>query len=245
MKKLYLIRLDDACPTQHSERWSKIETILDKYKICPLVGIVPDNADPKLKCQEADKDFWNKARKWQQKGWTIALHGLRHTYHKCHGGLNPLWTDSEFVGLDYETQRQIIRKGIQILRDEGLDVDYFFAPSHTFDLNTVKALREIGIKHISDTIAFYPYTAFDTIFIPQIGGKCRHMKLPGIYTFCFHPNNMTQKAFDDLERFLAANANQFTSFDSLSPDKLKGLSWADRLLRFTYFLRRRMKSSKK
>ena len=245
MKKQYLIRLDDACPSQHKERWSRIETILDTYNIRPLVGIVPDNKDPKLKCQEPDMEFWDKARNWQQKGWTIALHGLHHTYHKCQGGQNPLWDDSEFVGLDYDTQLRIIRKGYEILRNEGLDVDYFFAPSHTFDLNTVRALKEIGISHISDTIALNPYTAFGAIFIPQIGGKCRQMKLSGIYTFCFHPNIMTQKAFDDLDRFLAVNANLFTSFGNLSLDKLSGPSLADCLLRFTYFLRRRAKSPKK
>lgn len=245
MSKQYLIRLDDACPTHNSERWARVETILDRYKIRPLVGIVPDNTDPKLICKEPDKEFWDKARAWQRKGWTIALHGLNHAYHKCQGGLNPLWDDSEFVGHDYDTQLRMLQKGVGILRNEGLRVEYFFAPSHTFDLNTVRALREIGINRISDTIAMKPYTAFDAVFIPQIGGRCRRMPLHGIYTFCLHPNTMTEDAFARLETFLADNADSFTSFDRLSLYRPKGLSPADRLFRLIYFLRRRLKSPKK
>lgn len=245
MSKQYLIRLDDACHTQHRERWARVDTILDRYKIRPLVGIVPDNTDPKLICSDQDKEFWDKARAWQHKGWTIALHGLHHEYHKSRGGLNPLWDDSEFVGLDYAAQLRMLQKGVGILRNEGLNVKYFFAPSHTFDLNTVRALKEIGISRISDTIALKPYTAFDAVFIPQIGGKCRRMPLPGTYTFCLHPNTMAEEDFARLETFLAANADSFTSFDRLPLDRLKGLSPADRLFRFIYFLRRRIKSPKK
>lgn len=36
----YLVRLDDACPTMYSDRWQKIEEILDKHKIKPMVGII-------------------------------------------------------------------------------------------------------------------------------------------------------------------------------------------------------------
>lgn len=245
MAKQYLIRLDDACPTMNAEKWSRIETIFDKHQIRPLVGIVPDNTDPKLKCSEPDDKFWDKTRSWQRKGWSIALHGLHHQYHKSQGGLNPLWEDSEFVGLDFDTQLQMLRHGIDILHSEGIEAEYFFAPSHTFDHNTVRALLEIGICKISDTIALKPYRQFGAIFIPQIGGKCRRMNLPGIYTFCFHPNTMNAQAFLDLERFFAYNKNLFTSFDELSLDSLSSLSLSDKLFRAVYFLRRRIKAPKK
>ena len=71
----YLIRLDDACPTMDKMKWDRIEEILDKFNIKPLVGIIPANNDSELFINEYDSTFWNKARLWQLKGWSIALHG--------------------------------------------------------------------------------------------------------------------------------------------------------------------------
>lgn len=241
----YLIRLDDACPTMNVDKWARMEAILDKYGIRPMVGIVPDNKDKKLMQSPAAPNFWDKARAWQSKGWTIALHGLQHQYHKCKGGLNPLWTDSEFCGLDYDTQLQSLSRGKELLTDQGLNVEYFFAPSHTFDLNTVKALQSIGIYRISDTIALEPYRRFNTVFIPQIGGKCRKMPMAGTYTFCFHPNTMKDKDFIELDTFLSENQDAFIGFDDIDYNAVGNLGLKSRILRTIYFIRRKLRSPKK
>ena len=80
MQVKYLIRLDDACPTMKKEMWDRIEALLDSYGIKPMVGIIPDNADKDLKIDEEDTFFWEKARQWQSKKWSIALHGYDHCY---------------------------------------------------------------------------------------------------------------------------------------------------------------------
>jgi len=49
LKINYLIRLDDACSTMDSAKWQRVETILDCYGVRPLVGVIPDNNDPKQK----------------------------------------------------------------------------------------------------------------------------------------------------------------------------------------------------
>lgn len=76
----YCIRLDDACPQMNAEKWARIERILDKYKVRPIVGVIPENRDPDF-VAVADENFWEKACEWQKKGWTIALHGLHHELH--------------------------------------------------------------------------------------------------------------------------------------------------------------------
>lgn len=238
-KRRYLIRLDDACPTMASGKWGRIEDILDRYGIRPMVGIVPDNQDEKLKVEPADEGFWAKAKEWQDKGWTIALHGCTHLYHESKGGLNPLWNKSEFVGLSYEAQLAKLTEGLNILKTQGLNVEYFFAPSHTFDENTVKALSDIGISKISDTIAFEPYESGGVTFIPQLGGRCRMMPLPGTYTFCFHPNTMEDADFGALAAFLSAEVDKFMSFSDMRLEDVGRMSVASRLLRAVYFLRRR------
>ncbi|MBR1687164.1 MAG: DUF2334 domain-containing protein [Prevotella sp.] len=112
--KQYLIRLDDACPTMDRDNWKRIENILDKYEIRPMVGIIPMCGDEKMFYNEPDTNFWVKIRSWQEiKGWTFAMHGYDHCYIASGGmsGLNPMWERSEFAGLSLEKQREKIRLG--------------------------------------------------------------------------------------------------------------------------------------
>lgn len=205
MRTQYIIRLDDACPTMDHSQWQRMEEILDKYSIKPMVGVIPHNEDLAQQIDPADGDFWTKVKEWEKKGWTIALHGYNHCYD-CNGGmkgLNPMWKRSEFAGLPLEEQRVKIRKGVATMREHGINPKYFFAPSHTFDDNTLTALRdESDIRIISDTIATRPYKYRDFVFIPQFSGQCREMKMNGLFTFCFHPNTMNDAAFDRMDKFL-------------------------------------------
>lgn len=244
MNNKYLIRLDDACPTMDRAKWQRMFDILDRYGVRPMVGIIPHNEDPKQEIDTPDAEFWNKARQWQQKGYAIAMHGYNHCYISDKGleGLNPLWARSEFVGVLYDVQKQKIRDGFRILSEHGVKPKYFFAPSHTFDENTLKALRECtDIRIISDTIATKPYIKDDFIFLPQLGGHCTEMKISGIWTFCLHPSTMTDANFEDTERFLNVHKGKFVDFDSLDLNNLKGKGLLDKLLSKAYFRRRKLK----
>ena len=67
MDAKYLIRLDDACPQMHHEKWNKIEEIFDFYNIKPIVAIIPDNKDKTLNIKDEDPNFWKKALNWKIK----------------------------------------------------------------------------------------------------------------------------------------------------------------------------------
>ena len=244
MKK-YLIRLDDACPTMDSVRWLKMEYLLDKYGVRPMVGIIPANADPKQMIDKEDGLFWEKALAWRNKGWAIALHGFDHCYISSDSGINPLWNRSEFAGVSLEQQKQKISDGVAILKKHGLNPKYFFAPSHTFDENTLQALRECSdIRIISDTIATRPYRRGEFVFIPQIGGHCVDMPLSGVYTFCFHPNTMTDANFDALESFIKPHNSDFCGFDELDLKGVRGKCLKDKFISWLYFTRRKLRGIK-
>ena len=136
MKQHYLVRLDDACPQMNKQKWQRIENILDKYRIKPMVGIIPHNEDPLTCIDMADTKFTAKALNWQKKGWTIALHGYNHVCTTVIGGINPVHKRSEFAGLSLAEQKEKISKGYKTLITMGLTPDFFFAPSHTYDENT-------------------------------------------------------------------------------------------------------------
>lgn len=241
----YLIRLDDACPYMDRDKWQRMEEILDRYGVKPLVGIIPANTDPQTMIEQENHSFWEKAHSWEKKGWQIALHGYDHVCISDGGmqGLNPFWKRSEFAGVPLEQQREKIKKGLVELREHGFDPKYFFAPSHTFDENTLEALRlESDIRIISDTIAIKPYQYKGFVFIPQVGGHCSEMKIPGIWTFCLHPNTMKEEAFLQTERFLQEHKDEFISFDQLDFENIGKKDIFSRLLSLAYFTRRKLLS---
>jgi predicted deacetylase len=236
----YLVRLDDACPTMDVQKWQRIEEILDKYNIKPMVGIIPNNQDKTLKIDKTDDSFWEKAINWKNKSWAIAMHGYDHVYVKQEGGVNPVHKRSEFAGLSLQEQENKIKKGFTVLKEKNIEATYFFAPSHTFDDNTLKALySKTTIRKISDTISRYPYKKGAFAFFPQQFGYFRPINIPGYWTFCFHPNTMKNDDFDAVDLFIKSNQNKFISFDEIEIEILKSKSLMDKVLSFFYFLKRK------
>ncbi|MDY3317565.1 DUF2334 domain-containing protein [Riemerella anatipestifer] len=237
----YLIRLDDACPTMDKRKWQYVTEILMKYDIQPMVGIVPFNEDISLKIDDEDIEFWDKCRYWQLLGWAIALHGYKHLYTTNLGGINPIHKRSEFAGVSLEEQKIMLKKGYEKLLSFGIKAEYFFAPSHTFDENTLKALKAATpIRKISDTIALKPYRYKEITFYPQQFGYFRNVKISGYWTFCFHPNTMENEELKYFEKFIHMNKDKFVSFDQIATFD-RGKSIFEYLIEKVYFFIKRMR----
>lgn len=233
MKK-YIIRLDDACPRMNICNWNRLEALLDKYNVKPLIGVIPNCMDEMMNVYSSDDDFWSKVKSWQNKGYAIAMHGYDHVYITDCGGINPVNKRSEFAGVDIEVQKDKIRKGVDIMRQHGINPKVFFAPSHTFDINTIKAIRECSdIEFISDTVACDVYSEYGITFVPQQSGSVRRLPFKTV-TFCYHPNTMLSGDFVKLEKFLSDN--EFSVFPDVSTNRKR--TFADRVLERIYFLRR-------
>jgi Predicted deacetylase len=215
-------------------KWNKIEGLLDKYDIKPIVGVIPNNEDAELLKYEQNHEFWNTVRAWRDKGWTIGMHGYNHVYSTTSGGINPVNKRSEFAGLSLEKQKGKIQKGIQILNSQGINPEVFIAPSHTFDENTLNALEEISlIRIISDTVANDVYFKSNFFFLPQQSGKVRRLPFK-VITFCYHPNQMIDEDFIILEEFIKSNKNKFECMHTVKLKKRKK-SLLDSILSFLYF----------
>lgn len=233
----YIMRLDDACEKRDVQKWNRIEEILDKYKIKPLVGVIPHCEDEQMSHYETDNDFWQRVETWRRKNWTIAMHGYNHVYSTECGGINPVNKRSEFAGVCIAEQGEKIKSGVEIMREHGIDPQIFFAPSHTFDENTLTALREnSNIRIISDTIATKPYVYKGFTFVPQQSGRVRKLNFNTV-TFCYHPNMMKEKDFEELEVFLKENASKFTPFPANKVKRKRSL--LDKFLNFIYMRKHR------
>ena len=149
-----------------------LKKILDKYNIKPTVGIILDNKNKILLKYNEDDLFWNKVLNCQKKDWIIAMPGYQHLYLTTDGGINPIQKRSEFASLSLNEQKAKIKTGYELLINHSIKPTMFFAPSHTFDSNTIEALKvETTIRIISDTIANDIYYDNDFYFIPQQSGK--------------------------------------------------------------------------
>ena len=198
----FIIRLDDACPTMNEIKWQKMENLLDKYDIKPIVGVIPLNKDKDFSFPLI-KDFWNKyPTRWQKKGWIIAQHGLYHNLSDI--------VRTEFEGKDYEEQRKIINKGYKILTSHKIYPRAFFAPAHTFDDVTVKVCKDLGyFEFISDGYAFYPYKYKGMFFIPSVFDTPHKISNAGVFTFVYHPNKINDDTLNYLENFIEENRENF------------------------------------
>lgn len=234
----YIMRLDDASDHMDIQKWSYMEELLDKYKIKPIVGVIPDNKDKSLVSKYGyNQYFWNLVHTWIAKEWTLAMHGYEHRYVSKDGGINPVHKRSEFAGVSYEEQAEKIRKGYQIFRSQGISPEIFFAPSHTFDKKTLQAISaETPIRVISDTVARDIYKDGEFWFIPQQSGLARTLPFK-IVTFCYHPNTMNSELYKGLEKFLANNQRNFIPYSNkLLKDRKKDI--LDKMLQKMYLSRK-------
>lgn len=236
---MYVIRLDDASDYNNLSNWNRMEKILNSYSIKPIVGVIPNNQDPSMiKAYKKNNNLWKKVKQWQKSGWIIAMHGYNHVYITNDGGINPVQKRSEFADVSLKKQEDKIRKAIEIFKSNGIIPDVFFAPSHTFDKNTLLALKKNSdIRIISDTIANDIYFENDFYFLPQQSGRVR--KLPFKFvTFCYHPNTMCDSDFDELENFIKEHRNKFISLDIKNLNK-RNKNIFDKFLSLLYFARRK------
>ena len=209
-----LIRLDDIAENMNWDLMKKSELLFEKYEIKPVLGVIPNNKDEELLSYPKQDDFWDRVRKWRDKGWEISMHGFTHVYDKNtkkkdyfkYGG------SSEFCGHSLETQMSKIESGLKKFRDENIKIRSFFAPNHTYDENTFAALKNLGINEIIDGYGLMPYTENQIKFIPQLFYKV--FALPfGIQTTQIHLNYWKQKEFDNFERFIANNSKKVITYN--------------------------------
>jgi predicted deacetylase len=209
-----LIRLDDIAENMNWDLMQKLELLFEKYKIKPVLGVIPENKDNELLAYPKKDNFWEQVKIWRNKGWEIAMHGYTHVYDKTcknndyfnYGG------GSEFSGHPLETQMLRIKNGLKKFDHEKIKIRTFFAPNHTYDKNTFIALKNCGINEVIDGYGFVPYVQNDIKFIPQLFYKV--LALPfGIQATQIQLNYWTQKDFDNIEKFIVKNSNKIITYD--------------------------------
>lgn len=201
MKRL-LIRLDDLNPYMSPIVLEEIKIICKKYKNSVLLCVIPFCEDRCLiKNRDLGEVFWNAMRFCQDQNSVIGLHGLNHKLFKNNRKqLFPLSDKTEFCGVSFNNQYNMIDKGKKFLESKGLDVRFFAPPAHSMDMNTILVLRELNINVVSD--GFFPSCTLwkgikwlplkiwreNTAFLGEFSTVCKHPKeIKGKYKFKLNP----------------------------------------------------------
>jgi predicted deacetylase len=207
----YGFRFDDVHPAMD---WAKFESVRDmmiEFGVKPLIAVVPACRDVELGKNSARRDFWEQIAALQHRGWSIGMHGYQHVPATRDGGLLRVSTKSEFAGLPYAEQLQKIQNSLECFSEHGVNVSCFVAPFHSYDRNTLAALKAVGIRVVSDGFALLPYHDDGILFVPQLTEWPRRFGI-GIHTFCLHPDHLSSGQLQDLRRFIIANKNEIISF---------------------------------
>ena len=209
-----LIRFDDIAENMNWDLMNKCEILFDELNIKPVMGVIPNNEDKDLMIYPKKENFWDMVKKWQLKGWEIAMHGYNHIYDKetnkqdffKYGGR------SEFFGHTLDKQLEKMKKGLDIFKKNKINVRTFFSPNHTYDINTFEALKISGINQVIDGYGLKPYLENDIKFIPQLFYK--PFLLPfGLQTTQIHLNYWTEKELENFFNLINKNYKKIISYD--------------------------------
>lgn len=239
------VRLDDITPDMDWERFYRFKALLDKYQIRPLIGVVPDNRDENLRAEapalggrekstaDPPEDFWVYIRQLQKEGWQVAMHGFRHIYATKKGGLFPLNDFSEFAGLPYKSQKKMLEEGKKILEERGIRTGLFMAPAHSYDQNTLKALRETGFTGLTDGFGDGPYRWKGLCFYPISFKLSRtFQKEAGYSTMVIHTGTVSGEDLKRYEGYFGRKDVQWISYGEYLEQPAKERAVTDRWKEF-------------
>lgn len=227
-KQNILLRFDDICPTMNWKQWDIALSLIDAIGVKALLGVIPDCQDPDLKIDMQRCDFWSYIKELQSQGHTIAMHGYKHVFNSDSHGILNRRMNSEFAGLPLDIQKQMIIKGKEILEKHGIYTDVFFAPAHSYDENTVKALSECGFNYVSDGKSRKSYVWHGIKFLPCRNGGAVKVGRSGWYTSIYHTHEWTKnekkQAYENLKNLTSNYSHLIVSFDEYKKQP-EGLSF--------------------
>jgi predicted deacetylase len=215
MRPQYLLRFDDLCPMMNWEIWEQVEELLVEFGVRPILAVIPDNRDESLSFGQVATDFWDRVRRWQRRGWTIAIHGYQHTFITQQRGLFG-WNDrSEFAGLPASEQEARIRAALGIFTSERIKPTVWVAPNHSFDDVTLEVLHDSGTRIVSDGLGLFPYLDQRGMFWIPLQTWSFEARRLGVWTVCLHHNRWTKRDVDAFRANLAKYGRGLTSVDEL------------------------------
>ena len=103
-----------------------------------------------------------------------------------------------------------------------IDINTFFAPNHTYDLNTFNALKKVGIYRVIDGYGLSPFIKNEMKFLPQLFYKLIFIPF-GIQATQLHINYWKENDFENFEYFIKKNKEKIIDIDTAFSKKNENL----------------------
>lgn len=241
------VRMDDITPDMNWENFRFFQQLFEEVGITPLLGIVPENKDENLHKEEAHQDFYEIMKELQSKGWVLSMHGCHHIYSTKKGGMFPLNNFSEFAGVSYTEQKKMLEEGKQKLAEKGIVTDIFMAPAHSYDKNTLRALKELGFTRMTDGFGKKPYTYKGMTFYPISFQLSRSLnEKEGYTTMVLHANTITESDKEKYKKIFKEHGKDMISYSEYLQEEAVKRSffgrWKEYLMAKIKYLLVRLKS---
>ena len=107
----------------------------------------------------------------------------------------------------------MLQTGKEILSQKGMETEIFMAPAHSYDKNTLRALKETGFAGLTDGFGSAPYLWKELTFYPisfQLGRTLRKKK--GFSTMVLHAGTMTDEDLKRVENYFQMPEPEWISF---------------------------------
>ena len=236
MKTQLYVRFDDVSPTMDYSQFEKGIELMNKCGAKPLLGVIPCNKDLTQVFENEREDYWEMIRELQKKGFVIAMHGCEHVYDVDEAkNIVCFKKHSEFAGHDYSTQFEKIKKGKEELMRHGIVTNVFFAPGHTYDKNTLRALRDNGFSYVSDGLSKKPYKQCGIVCLPCRSFGVSRIRKRNINIAVIHANEWNDESkINEYKKFVElCENNKVSDFSDFLSSPL-GLLYYQKLLEKLY-----------
>lgn len=211
MRYPIIIRMDDICPRMNKDKFINCLSFLESLEIKPLLGVIPDCQD-NIFIENEILDFWEWIYDLNKKGYPIAMHGVHHVYSTEKQGIVCKRRKSEFSGLSYDEQYNLLFYGKEILKNHNIYTDVFMPPGHSYDDNTLKALNVVGFRYLTDGRSSWPYLRHGIKCIPAMGAYRMHLNR-GVLTICIHSDTMKERDYNHLSNYLSLHKKRIISWE--------------------------------
>jgi hypothetical protein len=206
---LVCFRNDDISAASDVAHERRVMEIFSRHNVPQTIGIIPAVSEPAIvgpacgvRLFASCPEVVALVREWLDQGQVeVALHGFSHQS-------NPFVTVksrkeySEFRGLPYAEQLRRIRDGIAMLQESlGVTPGVFIPPWNEWDLGTLRACADSGIKAISADIYTSPHAGLlpvhansDIGVFPAELEKARQNPRPSVIVVLYHSRTTTSPA---------------------------------------------------
>ncbi len=141
VKAIVIFRMDDPQPYWQSDKLKRAIDLFLEEKVPVTLGIIPKVMNKSTILEHSPFISYTKDLVYLHGDLIeIAQHGLTHL------ALSKVRGASEFAGLPFHKQLEMIKEGKNILEsiDPEIKLRSFIPPFDTFDNNTIEAVRELG-----------------------------------------------------------------------------------------------------